>query len=59
MAATRCSKLPALAAAKKEIAIPVVTGEELYTKTEFREVFERRAAEIGELLGMQLDRQTE
>ena len=38
--------LPALAAAKREINIPVVTGEELYTKAEFREVFELRAADI-------------
>jgi galactonate dehydratase len=36
----------ALAAAKREISIPVVTGEELYTKFEFREVFEKRAADI-------------
>ena len=36
----------ALAAAKAEINIPVVTGEELYTKFEFREVFEQRAADI-------------
>jgi len=36
----------ALAAAKREIRIPVVTGEELYTKFEFREVFEKRAADI-------------
>ena len=34
----------ALAAAKKEINIPVVTGEELYTKFEFREMFEKGAA---------------
>ncbi len=36
----------ALAAAKKEINIPVVTGEELYTKFEFREMFEKGAADI-------------
>jgi galactonate dehydratase len=36
----------ALAAAKREINIPVVTGEELYTKFEFREVFEKSAADI-------------
>ena len=35
-----------LAAAKREIDIPVVTGEELYTKFEFREVFEKQAADI-------------
>jgi galactonate dehydratase len=36
----------ALAAAKQEINIPVVTGEALYTKFEFREVFEKRAGDI-------------
>lgn len=36
----------ALASAKRDINIPVVTGEELYTKFEFREVFERGAADI-------------
>ena len=36
----------ALASAKKEINIPVVTGEELYTKFEFRDVFEKQAADI-------------
>ena len=38
--------IDALAAAKKEISIPVVTGEELYTKFEFRQVFEKQAADI-------------
>lgn len=38
--------LDALAAAKKAINIPVVTGEALYTKFEFREVFEKQAADI-------------
>jgi galactonate dehydratase len=38
--------IDALAAAKKQINIPVVTGEELYTKFEFREVFEKQAADI-------------
>ncbi|OGG43555.1 MAG: hypothetical protein A3F84_20510 [Candidatus Handelsmanbacteria bacterium RIFCSPLOWO2_12_FULL_64_10] len=38
--------LSGLAEAKRNIRIPVVTGEELYTKAEFREVFERRAADI-------------
>ena len=38
--------LPALAAATREINTPVVTGEELYTKAEFREVFELKAADI-------------
>jgi galactonate dehydratase len=36
----------ALAAVKKEIRVPVVTGEELYTKAEFRAVFEQQAADI-------------
>jgi len=36
----------ALAATRRDIRIPVVTGEELYTKHEFREVFERQAADI-------------
>lgn len=38
--------LDGLAVAKRDIRIPVVTGEELYTKAEFKEVFERRAADI-------------
>jgi galactonate dehydratase len=38
--------LDGLVMAKRDIRIPVVTGEELYTKTEFREIFERRAADI-------------
>jgi galactonate dehydratase len=38
--------LDALAAAKRAINMPVVTGEELYTKFEFREVFEKQAADI-------------
>ena len=38
--------IDALAAVKREISIPVVTGEELYTKFEFREVFEKQAADI-------------
>ena len=38
--------IDALAAVKREINIPVVTGEELYTKFEFREVFEKQAADI-------------
>jgi len=38
--------LAGLAEAKRDIRLPVVTGEELYTKTEFREVLERRAADI-------------
>jgi galactonate dehydratase len=35
-----------LAAAKRQITLPVVTGEELYTKAEFRAVFEQQAADI-------------
>ncbi|HIC48681.1 MAG TPA: mandelate racemase/muconate lactonizing enzyme family protein [Dehalococcoidia bacterium] len=38
--------IDALASAKRNINIPVVTGEELYTKFEFREVFEKQAADI-------------
>ncbi len=38
--------IDALAACKREIRLPVVTGEELYTKAEFREVFEKQAADI-------------
>ena len=36
----------ALAETKRQINIPVVTGEELYTKFEFREIFEKQAADI-------------
>ncbi|MDA0748185.1 MAG: mandelate racemase/muconate lactonizing enzyme family protein [bacterium] len=35
-----------LAAAAKQINIPVVTGEELYTKNEFRDIFEQRSVDI-------------
>ena len=38
--------LGALAEVRKAITLPVVTGEELYTKNEFRDVFEQRAADI-------------
>jgi len=38
--------LGALAECRREIRMPIVTGEELYTRFEFREVFERRAADI-------------
>jgi galactonate dehydratase len=38
--------LEELAACKRDIRLPVVTGEELYTKTEFRQIFERQAADI-------------
>jgi galactonate dehydratase len=38
--------LDELAACKRDIRLPVVTGEELYTKAEFRPIFERQAADI-------------
>jgi galactonate dehydratase len=38
--------LDALAEIRRNIGIPVVTGETLYTKADFREVFEKRAADI-------------
>lgn len=38
--------LAAMAEVKANVNIPVVTGEALYTRTAFREVFERRAADI-------------
>jgi galactonate dehydratase len=38
--------LAGLAEARREIDLPIVTGEELYTKAEFRDVFEQRAADI-------------
>ena len=38
--------IDALAAVKRDVDIPIVTGEELYTKFEFREVFEKQAADI-------------
>jgi galactonate dehydratase len=38
--------LEGLVQAKRAIQLPVVTGEELYTRAEFREVIERRAADI-------------
>jgi galactonate dehydratase len=38
--------LGGLLEAKRGIALPVVTGEEVYTKSEFRDVIERRAADI-------------
>jgi L-alanine-DL-glutamate epimerase-like enolase superfamily enzyme len=37
---------PALAECRRQIAIPIVTGEELYTRAEFRRAFELRAADI-------------
>ena len=38
--------LDGLAEARRNTNIPVVTGEELYTKVEFRDVFEKRAADV-------------
>ncbi len=38
--------IAALSEVKEHVDIPVVTGEALYTKSDFREVFERRAADI-------------
>lgn len=38
--------LDALAEVRRAIRLPVVTGETLYTKTAFREVLEKRAADI-------------
>lgn len=38
--------LGGLEQAKRAIDLPVVTGEEIYTKSEFRDVIERRAADI-------------
>ena len=38
--------LDALAEVRRDVDIPVVTGEELYTKFEFREAFEKGAADI-------------
>ena len=38
--------VPALAEVRARTRIPVVTGETLYTKAAFREVFEQRAADI-------------
>ena len=35
-----------LAAVKRAVTLPVVTGEEIYTKGEFRAVFEQQAADI-------------
>jgi len=40
------TNLEALAECRRQIAIPVVTGEELYTRTDFRRAFELRAADI-------------
>ncbi len=38
--------LDSLAEVRRNVSLPVVTGEELYTKNDFRPVFEKRAADI-------------
>ncbi len=38
--------LDALGEVRRAISLPVVTGEELYTKNDFRDVFEKRSADI-------------
>ncbi len=43
---TSARNVDCLAEIRRNINIPVVTGEELYTKWEFREVFEKQAADI-------------
>ena len=40
------TNLEALAECRQQIGLPIVTGEELYTRAEFRRVFELRAADI-------------
>jgi galactonate dehydratase len=40
------TNLDALAECRRQITIPIVTGEELYTRAEFRRAFELRAADI-------------
>ena len=40
------ANIPALAEVRRQIDIPVVTGETLYSKADFREVLEQRAADI-------------
>jgi len=40
------TNLEALAECRRQIDIPIVTGEELYTRAEFRRCFELRAADI-------------
>lgn len=43
---TSARNLDALAECRRNIRLPIVTGEELYTKAEFRQVFELQAADI-------------
>ncbi|MGH7415438.1 MAG: enolase C-terminal domain-like protein, partial [Candidatus Rokuibacteriota bacterium] len=40
------ANLEALAECRRQITLPIVTGEELYTRAEFRRCFELRAADI-------------
>jgi len=40
------TNLEALTECRRQISIPIVTGEELYTRAEFRRAFELRAADI-------------
>ena len=40
------TNLEALAECRRELNLPIVTGEELYSRAEFRRVFELRAADI-------------
>jgi galactonate dehydratase len=40
------ANLEALAECRRQISIPIVTGEELYTRSDFRRAFELRAADI-------------
>jgi galactonate dehydratase len=41
-----CENVAALAEVRRQTNIPVVTGEALYCKADFRDVFEQRAADI-------------
>jgi galactonate dehydratase len=43
---TSARNLNALAECRRDIRLPIVTGEELYTKAEVRQVFELQAADI-------------
>src|SRR6185436_12117424 len=40
------TNLEALAECRRQVNLPIVTGEELYSRAEFRRVFEERAADI-------------
>lgn len=41
-----CRDLDSLVEVQRNVSLPVVTGEELYTKVEFQPILKRRAAEI-------------